>query len=955
VAAVGSGYEKGGERRPDGQWVDRQWTRFNLTGPDGDVNTFGQELTANATLPLRFKKKVLKERGEIDVICRPHSDGWIITLTLCNCQILNLDESIGTIRQKKNSLTLFQAGLRATLDKGTVGTYPRVDPALLSPEEAELELQYRHRHIYAVGHGAGADWSMKSGKVHVIRTAFIPQVEVPQVTADTGKDPVLGLAFLAEFAKNQDAGITGLMDFIDGYSQWVGKRKIDAQKLTGKEKEAGQRITRRMETALARMKKGVAFLKEIPDGAKAFAIANQAMLLQMSQYDKTQGKKRPMESYQWRPFQLAFFLTVLESTARPDSMERDLADLIWFPTGGGKTEAYLGVAAFVIALRRLTCPASGKGTCVIMRYTLRLLTAQQYLRATRIISAMEIIRQGRDDLGEEPISIGMWVGKATSPNQWSEAQDLVAQARGGKASSRLVLDACPWCATPFKAPENYHASPDEFYFKCTNPACDLAKGNKGKIPCNVVDEALYATPPTFLIATLDKFARLAWEPRTNAFFGGELNRPPELIIQDELHLISGALGSVAGLYEAGLHTILAHRGMMPKYLASTATIRMAKDQVARLYGAKVAVFPPSGLSCDDAYFARTVPLNVRSGRTYLGFLAPLLDRSINMTPLAATLLAAPEHLFTEGQVDRDLLLDAWWTLVVYHGSLKGVGNSHNLFNTGVRDFFARLANEADQEGLQILRYPAMVSQLTSVSSAGENAATFARLEKTREENGGLDAVLATNMISVGLDVARLALMVINGQPLTTAEYIQASSRVGRDRVPGIVFTNFYRDQARSLSHYENFRAFHESFYRFVEPTSITPYTFQARRRALHAALVISLRHGWGPMLANERAGHFDPCLPQTGRIIERLKQRCAMADPERAREITAHIDSLVREWEQEAQACRIARRGLVYSAPDRLDNANRLIHNHHARIKGLWPTLQSMRNVEDTALLKVIK
>lgn len=1060
VQAFGARYEPPFDHRDEyGQWITRQWQRIELNGPDGDVVTFDKPFTSltddvtslgdsitlcqekmsdtgvdmpwadgdplekmgmeeNAThrSSFRIRHGVLQDKAEIDIIGRPHDEGWIITVTLCNTQKLNIDEielgSRNGYRQFRNRLTLFQVGLVVTLEKGVVGSYPRVDPALLSPEEAELELQYHHRHIYAVGHGVAVDWREKEGRVREIRTEFIPQVEVPQVTADTGDDPALNLSFLAGFEAAPRERIEKLTEFVSGYSTWVENQKkrqpptekranpIPYQEKTSQTKtHAAERILRRMEKARKRMEKGVTFLEKNPMAGAAFGIANQAMLNQMVQNDTIHGKKRLKNTYQWRPFQLAFFLTVLESAASPESLERDLVDLIWFPTGGGKTESYLGVAAFVIALRRMTSPASGGGTSVIMRYTLRLLTAQQYLRATRLICALELIRRNRNDLGKTPITIGMWVGNATSPNRTSEAVEQVDRMmkqneKERKAPSRLVLTACPWCGTPFLVPENYHTGHDSFFFTCTHSECELVttrdvSGNHplpdecpGKIPCQVVDEMLYAEPPTFLIATIDKFARLAWEPRTSVFFGKEKHRPPELIIQDELHLIAGALGSVAGIYEAGIFTILTHRGMIPKYLASTATIRMADDQVARLYGAEVSIFPPPGLSCDDAYFAKTVPLNQRPGRTFLGYLSPFLSRRECMAPLVGALLAAPENTFTQGQIDREMLLDAWWTLVVYHGSLKGVGISHNLFNTKVQDIFRRLVDEGaskqptasthppnqgdtltpkkrnrdeDVNENSISRTPNHLAQLTSIPTAEENAATFARLERSRKDEGALDAVLATNMISVGLDVARLALMVINGQPLTTAEYIQAASRVGRDKVPGIVFTNYYRDQARSLSHYENFRAFHDAFYRFVEPTSITPFTYQARRRALHAALVIALRHGDSTFLENDQAGHFDPDAPGPAKIVQRLKQRCAKADPERADEITAHIDRLARKWVETAKRSLKEKRRLVYWAPDKIDNDDRLIHNHGDKIKGIWPTLQSMRNVEHTALLKIIK
>ena len=460
-----------------------------------------------------------------------------------------------------------------------------------------------------------------------------------------------------------------------------------------------------------------------------------------------------------------------------------------------------------------------------------------------------------------------------------------------------------------------------------------------------------------VVATVDKFARLAWEERANVFFGSTRHRPPELIIQDELHLIASALGSVSGLYEAAVDTVLQLRGVYPKYIASTATIRMAEQQVKRLYGREVAVFPPPGLKCDDAYFARSVPPEEHPGRIYVGYMAPLLNRRQCLAPLAAALLLAPHMLFGNDR-DRRELLDAWWTQVVYHGSLKQVGNSHTAFVSEVRDFMQLLSGTMDpqtteKEERQVRPTPS-VAQLTSLQTAAQNTEIFSRLSKTYEEDGHLDAVLATNMISVGLDVARLALMIVNGQPLTTAEYIQASSRVGRSDVPGVVFANYYRDEARNLSHYESFRPYHEAFYRFVEPTSVTPYTYQARLRALPATLVIVMRHGGLGLLENGAAANFDPNDSQVLKAVEQFKRRCRRSAPDQADAVDSHIDALIAEWRGEVRRCQEDRRKLEYQVPENEAGRDRLLYNHDDRIPGLWQALQSLRNVENSALLKAL-
>jgi hypothetical protein len=318
-----------------------------------------------------------------------------------------------------------------------------------------------------------------------------------------------------------------------------------------------------------------------------------------------------------------------------------------------------------------------------------------------------------------------------------------------------------------------------------------------------------------------------------------------------------------------------------------------------------------------------------------------------------------------------VLLDAWWTLVVYHGSLKGVGVSRNalreiedgidLLQREWREQHAASAADSQQEVDPIERSGRWrgqlfdrVTQLTSHMSADENARSFERLALPRGDPDALDLALATNMVSVGLDVPRLATMVINGQPLTTAEYIQASSRVGRGAVPGIVVANYYRDQARSLSHYESFRAYHEAFYRFVEPTSVTPYAYQARLRALHAALVIAVRHGGDDLTANGRAQAFDPDRPEVARLVEVLTRRCRDADPRRGDETAAHIRRLVDQWAEAARRAAEQKQGLVYSGSDRDRRGMRLLHGHDDRLKGEWLTLHNMRNVENVGLVKIL-
>jgi len=955
----------------------QKWEKKSLVQDDGEE--------IEASLASSTKHEVLSGRGRIDVLVRAHGDGRIVTVTLSNISSITVGDG-----DKERDVTaagsLFEAELRCFVPEQTVRNYPRVSHALLSDEEQELELRYKDERVYAIGHGAAVDWLVDNGNVQIY-SDFMPVVEVPQVTANTGSsDEVLTFNYLKTVEHNEGV-FSKLESFVDAYEDWIEQQESLAATEKSEEKKVAQRLIGRMEEAKVRIRNSISRLQGDEDAQHAFAIANKAMLMQM----ELNGPAPENSPYAWRPFQLAFFLMALESSIDEDSDFRDCVDLIWFPTGGGKTEAYLGVMAFVFVYRRLSYPSTGGGTTAIMRYTLRLLTSQQFVRACKVVSALELIRRGSDVLGEEPFSVGLWLGSASSPNTFAQALDALHK----RNFSKFVLRQCPWCSTEFSA-ENYHCDEHRFHFVCSNGDCELSCNGTKSLPFSVVDEALYETPPTLLIATVDKFARLPWEERAGSFFGGKQHRPPELIIQDELHLISGALGSIVGLYEVGFEAILVSRGVYPKFIASTATIRQASEQVQSLFGReKMSVFPPVGLRQKDSYFAREVPTSEKPGRLYVGYMAFGRKRVECLVDLAGALVAAPQACFD----DNPELKDAWWTQMVYHGSLKGVGNSRTNFQSGVpkvqrqlllKSFLKRLdelepgmseqfmrEKVAKQKGFYTGSCPALlmansdlqrlyqqyfperdltIKSLTSNQTAEENARVFEGLKANYTEIHALDVTLATNMVSVGLDEPRLALMVINGQPLTTAEYIQASSRVGRGKTPGMVFANYYKTQARSLSHYENFRAYHRSFYRFVEPSSLTPFTRQVRNRALHAALVSAVRHSENGLVLNSDAEQFDPSNVMTSKLVQQMivRIKSALLGNSREKQLAlddceAHLKKLVDEWANEIALAT----NLRYKASDKSANSLLIAFDDSKGRTGLWRTLNSMRNVEKTGLFEV--
>ncbi|WP_067587230.1 helicase-related protein [Endozoicomonas ascidiicola] len=962
------------------------WVKNDLATNDGEEISF--ENPNQLTGVHSETREVLNSRGKINILWRPHGSGYIVTLSLTNAE--NISDSTSSEASNKSpekfkteqcQKALFNVEFKCIIEEGELLPYPAKNRLLLTEEEQELELRYKDNKVYAIGHGVAVDWRENQLRKMEINSDFMPTVEVPQVTANTSGPHSHALSF--SFLSNMDnkSEITRELEgFIQDYSQWIDSQSDIATNEAPDDHDTANRILHKITIARDRMNTGLNILKSNHEAFLAFAIANQAMLKQM-----TSTKKGNFEfsNYKWRPFQLAFVLMVMESAINENSDFRDIVDLIWFPTGGGKTEAYLGVMAFLFAYRRITAPASANGTMAIMRYTLRLLTAQQFTRACKVISALELIRRKDTSiLGNTPISIGLWVGDASSPNSYKQA----ITAHQEQKFSQFVVNACPWCGDKF-TDKNYFVRDNDFKFKCMNDQCDFGSAENNQLPYQVVDEALYEKPPTLLIATVDKFARLAWEERASIFFGGQQNKPPELIIQDELHLISGALGSIVGIYELGIDALLTQRGVTPKYIASTATIRNADKQVKTLFARDMAVFPPAGLRYQDSYFARTIPLSEKPGRLYLGYLAFNLPKNKSLAPLAGLLLSAPMALFRYEEEFKD----CWWTQLIYHGSLKGVANSRSVYQSSADKFFKLFASEqlyheleGEIPGIMGGKLPseeddflkkveshhaltenvksyfplrnAKIETITSQKSAEENAHVFDALTLNYEQNNAIDVALATNMVSVGLDVSRLALMVINGQPLTTAEYIQASSRVGRGEVPGIVITNYYKNQARSLSHYENFRSYHDSFYKYVEPSSLTPFTFQVRKRALHAAIILAARHSNIGLLGNDTASDFDLNSTVIKALIDTIKIRASKAIGDQGVEskVYSHIDQIVMEWQAHVERAKSERQSLRYSSKDR--SYQSLIYRFGDDKKpGAWPTLDSMRNVENSALIKHTK
>ena len=893
-------------------------------------------------------------------------------------------------------------------------------------DERLADLHYRDVAEYAVGHNVSTRADFDGDECRRVRTEWMPRAGVPRVepsaigTVEFGMEALGGL-------DGAPAAKTCLEPLVEQYRDWIAAQRQDAAGFTGRRREVAEELVRRAGRVADRIQAGIALLGEA-DVLEAFRIANRAMAAAARRRRALEEGKRPEDvaAPAWRPFQLAYILMNLRGIAEPTHPERDVVDLLFFPTGGGKTEAYLGLAAFTLVLRRLRHPGSagrgpaghgpdgrephgrspygrspdGRGPCgpglsVLMRYTLRLLTLDQLGRAAALICALELEReQAPERLGEWPFEIALWVGRAATPNYMGRQGEAggtsarVKTLRYARDSSReppLPLEQCPWCGTPFERQSfRLHPNtnePTDLFVHCVNRRCDFSR--KRPLPIVAVDEPIYRRLPAFMIATADKFAALPWTGETARFFhGGDPDhpRPPDLIIQDELHLISGPLGTMAGLYETAIDRLCTRRigggTVRPKVIASTATVRLAQKQIQALFNRReVEVFPAPGPDRRDSFFARQVSESAEDERLYLGVAAQGRGPKVVFLRSMITLMAAAQAAWeaaggsgsgfaagTEtvagsrigarsatsaaarsragatsgftvgpgakagsragsmaatksgsrataaagfGSGSAPNPADPYMTAVAYFNALRELGSARRIVEDEIG---ARLLSCSERRRLdeatglfadrQIAFEPV---ELTSRVGTADVADAKRRLALDFTEDQRVDVALATNMISVGLDITRLGLMLVSGQPKTTSEYIQATSRVGRDPArPGLVVALLNVHKPRDRSHYERFPAFHESFYRNVEATSVTPFSSRALDRGLPAVTVALARLGVTALTPTPAARDVEAHRAATdaiaGAVGNRAQHHADGLPADAGRAVQRRVRSLFDDW-----------------------------------------------------------
>lgn len=897
------------------------------------------------------------------------------------------------------------------------------------------EYYYIEKPIFARGRGCAATWNNDGLICRKISTEFIPEQEINKVSADFNEFPKNFFSTLKfSIVKNKNQNISDLKLFAEKYQDWINELKLSPKiKYFNGKMNNFNVIISKCQNAHDRILAGINSLENDLIAYEAFEIMNRIIYTQnaikrfskkhadveckledflkadeLIDFDKSANK------FCWRPFQLAFILLNINGIIHPEHSERNIVDLLYFPTGGGKTEAYLGLMAFTIVNRRLRRDSNTDynldgGVTIILRYTLRLLTTQQRDRLTKMIVAAEYLRLKNPSLlGNERISIGFWVGDSVVPNKFidfkPDKDGNATDSEKRKKDAAKQVPTCPFCGKHLNYyPEwdaNHNQTENSFIFDanrnelkmyCLDKECFYTKYPTNReaysLPIYLVDEEIYYKCPTIVLGTVDKFATLPWNIKTNTLFG-RVNRkcdregyiaigdnshpkkhnaikdvlpsqcshmvkqflPPELIVQDELHLITGPLGTIYGGYETMIEHLCTYsingKEIRPKYIVSTATIKNASEQINALYGRKFFQFPPSGLDAADSYFIREVSLEKEPFRKYIGICANGSSMKTTLLRTFAAVLQETKNLSEDPRYSS--VIDPYYTLVGYFNSIRELGGAARLIQDDIPDRIKRICK---MHGYSHQRYIQNSKEITSRISSEKIKEELDRLEMDVYKNKSkcIDTVIATNMIAVGMDVDRLGLMCVLGQPKQNSEYIQATSRIGRSH-PGLVITLYNPYRPRDLSHYENFAAYHKQLYRYVEGTTATPFAARARDRVLHALVIMAIRMYYENM-SEEPKNINSMSDKEINDIIDIIIRRMSIVDPSAINDGKREINYFISEWKKEVSSGV----DVVYSGSYKEDRTRLLVPFSDYRSTTEKGTLQSMREVDQSSGLYLLE
>lgn len=965
------------------------------------------------------------------------------------------------VTEKVNERCIF--GINLKIESEYLSPYQDHRSGALQEDVEQLNYLYRAIKDYAIGHSCSVAWPL-TGKVKWVKTEFLPSFETPDVEAvprdkynyiDIGSkcEPrplldntqTLQFKWLSTFSDVSDEEVlAGLKSFVKSYQDWISVQRTVLDSSTEDNRIGYANLAKCTEDCNRILSNITCLLETNRSNLKSFRLMNSAMFIQLWHSKRRTDKETSFDFYKeeaddklfgdfpaaWRPFQLAFILLNLDGLIqRPDdpnwAKRNELVDLVWFPTGGGKTEAYLGIIALSIIIRRRTGNSNSGGTTAIMRYTLRLLATQQFQRAMRVILALEQIRQWDSQcLGIEPITIGLFVGEDSLPNT---AQKLLEECmkwatydeNGQRKESKIPLDVCPCCGAPLEYQNCGTPASPKIVFRCQNPCCTFGES----LPVVLCDEYIYQNPPTLLFGTVDKFASLGHKVSSIKDFqdsrrlfgnGGIDNVPPSLIIQDELHLLLGPLGSAVSLFECAIDQLCTYKAdnglfVRPKIISSTATTRNTDLQIRALYDRAVSIFPKSGIDYDDSFFSfyqrEKVGEDVHfvSKRKYLGVFPTGRTHMTTQMRLVATIfvhraLFEKEYASKLSDPKVEQAMDFYHSIVDYFNSLKEVGKTDAQFFTEFTKYTRRLFK-------RVLRYSDKLECLYGYDSSFKKSELTGRLtgsevvkeldsvskhwkakdrypHKNSESGEWIqgtvppDLILATNMISVGLDVDRFNTIIMNSMPRNIAEYIQASSRVARSK-PGLVITLHNPFRARDLSHFERFREFHEKLYYYVEPISITPFSKKSVNKYMPLYIAAMIRHNY-PELANVESAanlsvalqdrikadlvqYFKVRLDRTKALTSNLKE---LLTDELEAYIEQFLGAALEDWQRLVDGQSAENYNLRYSGADYINSKGRSAKKYKDLFLALdayqdddtsnfWSVPMSLRTVESEAVINI--
>jgi hypothetical protein len=1145
------------------------WARYFPSGKDGKFRRAPRHsiLTINAQddgkiILIDPTGKKVSNEAEAEISLHPRikkSDNGRFSVSIYFVNRVKVPEE----EKADSTHHVFQPQMRIICGNGTK-IVPRIPSKDIPEGEKELELLYANRPFLARGHMTSAVWREIDPEIHDfeteldfktsldqpgfswvdgqtlkqadykkfkncdVRTEFVPMYSVPAPEFNwqgRGEPPVLDAEMLSQMWEPDELR-KNLEPFINQYGQWI--EELGQRKISDGFRSIVPDLIKKCTEAKSRISEGVEFLCSNADARLAFCFANKAIDLQ-ARWSKGNGMK-------YRPFQLAFILMSLESILNAKSVHRSTCDLLWVPTGGGKTEAYLVLVAMTASYRRLRSlgrslsEASGAGTSIISRYTLRLLTIQQFRRTLSVFVAMEYLRvYGLADKkrigwrprglvndsemiwGTTPFSVGLWVGGGVTPNRMEGifrsgkppkhgALDILEQKSpylGDSGDPAQILE-CPACGSILAIQEmglargrntlrfvvssdtgdieqsvrnlagkkfsdisivaasvsrhmstkfftmtleiesNSHAFPKDvnrlwtdiltalrtdgtlahlvsasaarpgyflrkfvtesnkekpfdFEIFCSNPECPLMvewfggkplgwvhgrkpdpssllssihgietpDGNKlvdiqpqfelGQclsdripIPALTVDDQVYGQCPTMIVSTVDKFARLPFEPKSASLFGnvdhyhcvkgfyrhtGKHPDPigrkivnytkirtldtPDLIIQDELHLIDGPLGSMVGIYETAVDSLSTSGSKIVKYIASTATIRRADDHVKAVFARNLLVFPPRGIDADDRFFVKESEdhqiLDAKPGRLYLGVCAPGKGA---LTPLVRIWARLAQTAY-ENRTHR--LIDNYWTVTGYFNAVRELAGALALYRQDIPEWVRQLSM-TDPRQVQTEPRPMPEDRCKELSGRTPSTNLPSILDmlnkKYPESADALDGLFTTSMFGTGVDVPRIGLMIVNGQPKTTSSYIQSTGRVGRGR-GALVVTFFRASRPRDLNHYEFFNRHHRQLQRFVESPTVYPFAKGVRDMTIGPICVAMLRNGrnvsqWAPnTAANLMESHSnDAEVEVLARILETRSQKQPQTRTPTPGTVSDDTDAAIDSWRGHAENYR---------------------------------------------------